>query len=365
MIYGLNMGAVDDGFDIGSTSIDIGYDINGRVVYEKESSGGGTDEPVKPGFDWKRVKWVPIGDSISDLSLNGTATNPSDYKYQLYIKDLIGDLSVVNYFEDGKKFANGGCGYWRQNNTNKRNFLTIAEGVPSDATIVTIFGSVNDWQYRSIKSSYVNPLSKVNSRSANDVNGKVTWIKNPHLDTAADNTLAGYVADTLRKIHEKAPNAIVVVNPGMNYAISGGRNNQYMLNAYFCYQAVAQAMIDAGADWLKIETWYFDAKLTRTVDGNGDVIYTRGIADTFVDDYQQIDKWLDGNMNGTFDSRKIPEDEFGQEYCYDWHNDGTSFGHFSNKYHHRYLAVRFAHTLLNAFGGKESDLPEELRYNNA
>lgn len=313
---------------------------------------------VPSGFSWANVKWVPIGDSLSDLTLNGKAANPSDYKYQPYIADLIPQMTVENY-HNGGRFANGGCGYYFGSNS----FYNLSALVPSDATIITLFGSVNDWKYRQISGShYTNKLSKYNNRQDVSTNGKVTWIRNPHLDVAEDKTLAGYVASTLRRLHQIAPNAKVVVIPGLDYYGAGA---DYKLNAYFCYCAVAQALIDEenAGSWLSWETWYFDPQMTRTDDGEGNVTYTRGLVDKFVEDTQQIDIWLTANLNGTFASEKLRTEDFGRAYCYDYRTDGESYGHWSNLYHHRYLAVKFAHVLIDTLGGTESDIPSELQYN--
>ena len=315
---------------------------------------------IPQGFSWQNVKWVPIGDSLSDLTLTGKTANPSDYKYQPYIQDLIPQMTVENYYSGGR-FANGGCGYWCG---SSHNFYTLADLVPTDATIITLFGSVNDWKYRTISgSSYTNKLSKVNSQSDISTNGRVKWLQNPHLDTAEDKTLAGYVASTLRKLHQRCPNAKIVVIPGLDYYGAGA---EYKLNAYFCYCAVAQAMIDEenAGSWLSWVSWYFDPQMTRTEDGEGNVTYTRASTDHYVADTQQIDVWLEANLNGTFASEKLRTEAFGSVYCYDYRTDGEAYGHWSNLYHHRYLAVKFAHALINALGVQESDLPSELRYNN-
>lgn len=333
-------------YNIGSVSGDIIITAVATVI-------------VPSGFNWANVKWIPIGDSLSDLTLNGKTANPSDYKYQPYIADLIPQMTVENYHSSGR-FANGGCGYYFGSN----NFYNLSALVPSDATIITLFGSVNDWKYRQISgSSYTNKLSKYNSRQDVSTNGRVTWMTNPHLDTVSDKTLAGYVASTLRRLHQVAPNAKIVVIPGLDYYGAGA---DYKLNAYFCYCAVAQALIDEenAGSWLSWESWYFDPQMTKTDDGEGNVTYTRASSDHYVADTQQIDTWLEANLNGTFASEKLRTEAFGSVYCYDYRTDGESYGHWSNFYHHRYLAVKFAHVLINSLGGTENDLPVALKYNN-
>lgn len=342
-----NEGAEPDGVTYaGNNTFYLVFNTNqGRPVYKITMTLPITE------LDWSNVKWVPMGDSISDLSLT-QASN----KYQSYIGSLIPELTIQTTFASGAyKFANAGCGYWLGENS----FYDISKYVPTDATVITVFGSMNDRQYQSIPdSTYTSKLSKYNSSTTGT--NRITWIDNPHLDTAADKTLAGYVADTLRRLHSYAPKAKVVVIPGLYYK---NEDLTVSLNAYFCYQAVVQALIDEenAGSWLSFESWYLDITLTRSI-VNDNIRYTRG-ADSFVEDTKQIDKWLSSNLNQTFDSRKITDPTFGQAYCYDY-SASTVFGHWNNAYHQRYLAVKFAHVLLKALGGTENDLPNELKYNN-
>ena len=358
MIYGLNGQSLDNAYSLAGQSLDAAYSLSGVQVFDKQ---GGGDEPVSP---WASVKWVPIGDSLSDLTLNADdygdlpqIESNKGKKYQAYIASLLDGIEVVNYYGGGNRFAVGGTGYWRST-----NFYERAVNVPSDATIVTIFGSVNDWLYRQLSEvSTFNPLSKYNSRQGIDKNGRVEWVEDPHLDTVADGTLAGYVNGTIQRVHAAAPSAKVVIIPGLYYY---GAGQDYMHNVYFLYQAIVQAWHDnvsGSQDWLACETWYLDAAPVKTTE-SGRSRYTRS-ADSFVSDTSQLDYWFSGNQGSKFDSRKINNNgvtSFAEAYLYDYEN--ANHGHWNNKYHQRYLARKFAHVLLKATGIAVTELPTSLRY---
>lgn len=76
---------------------------------------------------WMGKKWVAVGDSL-------TAVNTRTTKhYHDYIKEYTG-ITVINMGESGTGYARG----------DSYNFYNRIEGVPTDADVVTIFGSGND-----------------------------------------------------------------------------------------------------------------------------------------------------------------------------------------------------------------------------
>ena len=74
-------------------------------------------------------KWVCIGDSITEVN------SVCDWHYHDYIS-VENNMSVVN-------MGVGGSGYIHRANVNKA-FYQLAENIPTDADLVTIFGGVND-----------------------------------------------------------------------------------------------------------------------------------------------------------------------------------------------------------------------------
>lgn len=118
---------------------------------------------------WAGLKWVCVGDSLTEENIRTTK------HYFDYIADKTG-MSVVN-------MGIGGTGYKRGEDRGLAIYQRI-EDVPSDADVVTIFGSGND----------VSILSAL---------GKVT-------DTGTD-TICGCINTTINKLYE--------INPAMQIGI--------------------------------------------------------------------------------------------------------------------------------------------------
>lgn len=138
---------------------------------------------TKGGTDWSGLKWVAFGDSITDETLTG-----ADKKYCHIIAEKTG-INMVN-------FGVGGTGYKRRENEGTCFYQRMAN-IPSDADIITILGSVNDWIL-------------LNTHAGNYdgfVTGKVT-------DTLENNSLCGYINKAIDVAREVAPNAkIGIISP--------------------------------------------------------------------------------------------------------------------------------------------------------
>ena len=78
---------------------------------------------------WEGKKWVAIGDSLTEVNSRTTKN------YLAYIAEKTG-ISVVN-------MGVSGTGYRREYDTNKA-FYQRASSIPTDADVITIFGSFND-----------------------------------------------------------------------------------------------------------------------------------------------------------------------------------------------------------------------------
>lgn len=85
--------------------------------------------PVYPRTKWVGRKWVCVGDSLTDKNLRTTKN------YHDFIKDATG-ITVVN-------FGVSGSGYARRSAEGEAFYQRISS-VPTDADVVTIFGSGND-----------------------------------------------------------------------------------------------------------------------------------------------------------------------------------------------------------------------------
>ena len=144
------------------------------------SNGKTLREQVLP---WKGLKWVAFGDSITDASLT-----QADRKYCDIIAEKTG-ITLVN-------FGKGGTGYKRREDEGTCFYQRMAN-IPSDADIITILGSVNDWSlFNSNNDSY-----------DGFVQGSVT-------DTIENNSLCGYFNKCIDVAREVAPYAkIGIITP--------------------------------------------------------------------------------------------------------------------------------------------------------
>ena len=132
---------------------------------------------------WKGLKWVAFGDSITDASLT-----QADRKYCDIIAEKTG-ITLVN-------FGKGGTGYKRREDEGTCFYQRMAN-IPSDADIITILGSVNDW---SLFNSNIDSYDGF-------VQGSVT-------DTIENNSLCGYFNKCIDVAREVAPNAkIGIITP--------------------------------------------------------------------------------------------------------------------------------------------------------
>ena len=128
---------------------------------------------------WCNIKWACIGDSYTDTSINAT------YKYEQIIHDETG----INF----QMLGVGGTGWWKGYDT-QRSYRFRAEQVDEDTDVVTIFGSINDWQYS---------------------NSGLT-IGNAE-DTLPTQSLCAYINDVFDALIDKCPTAHVIVFSPMYY----------------------------------------------------------------------------------------------------------------------------------------------------
>lgn len=108
---------------------------------------------------WSGRKWVCVGDSLTDE--NYTTTK----HYFDYIAEDTG-ITVVN-------MGNGGSGYRKKQNENRAFYQRIESGMPTDADIVTIFGSVNDLNQDDGDRTWSSLLGAPTDRSSDTICGCV------------------------------------------------------------------------------------------------------------------------------------------------------------------------------------------------
>lgn len=133
-------------------------------------------DPIKV---WSGKKWVAFGDSLTDETIN------ADKKYYRYIEEKTGITVVV--------MGAGGTGYYKGYDIGLAYGQRMAS-VPSDADIITIFGSVNDWHTKNYGVEMGNAS-----------------------DTMEAGTLAGYINECIDVAIEKAPYAQIALVTPMDY----------------------------------------------------------------------------------------------------------------------------------------------------
>ena len=98
------------------------YNANFPVCY----LWSGAQQDVVPSKRWNSKKWVVIGDSLTEHNLRASV------HYYDFVKAATG-INVVNLAVSGQGYAKG-----------SDNFMAQSLNVPTDADVVTMFGSFND-----------------------------------------------------------------------------------------------------------------------------------------------------------------------------------------------------------------------------
>ena len=156
----------DDILTISSSNVTLSYKTT-QTVQQTEKK-------------WETEKWCAFGDSLTDPDINATK------KYYRYIADETG----INVTVLGK----GGTGYYKTKDAGTAYYQRMAN-CPADANVITIFGSVNDWN--AIK------------------NGGLT-IGNPS-DAMSAETYSRYVNECIDVAISKAPYAQIALVTPMDY----------------------------------------------------------------------------------------------------------------------------------------------------
>lgn len=144
-------------------------------VTVKVTGGGTTTE--KP---WADKKWCAFGDSLTDPTINATK------KYHAIIAEKTGISVTV--------LGTGGTGYYKTKDAGTAYYQRMAN-CPADADVVTIFGSVNDW---------------------NAVKNGGLAIGDPS-DAMSAGTYSGYVNECIDVAINKAPYAQIALVTPMDY----------------------------------------------------------------------------------------------------------------------------------------------------
>lgn len=146
-------------------------------VYVITKITGGDATAKKP---WADKKWCAFGDSLTDPTINATK------KYHAIIAEKTGISVTV--------LGKGGTGYYKNKDDGTAYYQRMAN-CPANADVITIFGSVNDW----------NAIT----------NGGLT-IGNSS-DAMSAGTYSGYVNECIDVAISKAPYAQIALVTPMDY----------------------------------------------------------------------------------------------------------------------------------------------------
>lgn len=139
-----------------------------------------TDGDVTAKKQWADKKWCAFGDSLTDPTINAST------KYHAIIAEKTGISVTV--------LGKGGTGYYKTKDDGTAYYQRMTN-CPANADVITIFGSVNDWN--AIK------------------NGGLT-IGNPS-DAMSAGTYSGYVNECIDVAISKAPYAQIALITPMDY----------------------------------------------------------------------------------------------------------------------------------------------------
>lgn len=89
----------------------------------------GYDDNANATLEWEHLKWVCLGDSLTEANVR------TSKHYHSYVKDKTG-IDVVN-------MGVSGTGYYNRKDSNNAFYQRVL-AMPADADVVTIFGSGND-----------------------------------------------------------------------------------------------------------------------------------------------------------------------------------------------------------------------------
>lgn len=309
---------------------------------------GGVTPPVPSGKTLADYKWVPLGDSLTDITgpgYNGTTFQgkviPNGYKYHLIIRDLTG-ITVYNYSDgESDKYMSmakdnlpsgvvmmgvGGTGYCAGSNGlgGDQCFYSRIKHIPLDTDVVTIYGSVNDWAWNphNFGISLGSPTDNWNYDIPED---------------SKQHTYAEYVNRCIDEAKKRCPNVkiIMIGTPYFN-----GGNQAFWRDATDMNRQIAELR---GIPFYDLYNDHYYGKTVPNVLADREVICSVGGTK------QKI-------PSGSLSYKKVHSDGFTRVYSQEYGN-----GHPSNEYNLVYTAPKIASILAYELGVDAATLPDSLR----
>ena len=347
-------------------------------------------EFAKDGSDtFYGLNWVCVGDSLLSVQQNG-ADGFNNYSQAVKAWEMLSGqyadgraeydssnvtnnmkrpalMSGINCYGGenlaGTLFAQGGTGMYR----NSPYYLRLAD-CPHDADIITLYGSINDWNYRvagaSGDESYGSARGKFFTESSMaKFTDRLTYAQNvmekDGYDATDISTYARYVSKAIETAHRQAPLAKVVVLSPIFYNVQNSATSSRLYSdpPNSRYIVVQDYRRKYGADWLSWATWGLQSSATYDSSLNRWTITT--VSNSWLDDDSIL---VDGE---TIPAHKMMSDTaFAKKYVFDYSESAVSYGHMNSLYNEIYLAPKFANLICDTLGLSGYYLPQGLKCNN-
>lgn len=328
-----------------SGTLTAGQDNTITVTY-KDMTATFTVTVKAAGATLADYKWVAFGDSLTDPTASG-----GQYKYHYWLNRLTGiDVSV-----HGK----GGTGHWCTHDSGTCYYQRMS-AIPTDADIITIFGSVNDHKMqtgaRTQASGYAATMGLDNSGTVrtwdelyNTVAKESAWYSSQNLVKTSDSPA---ILDSLTyedTITDGQTSYVAYVNEAINIAHSRCPQAKIVLMHEIHYKGIHDDMCRMQRMVKK--------KLVEKRRTNGDTWLSLYELDTSTYD------GILGSNNAYYDTQsgqgmsftQIQIDTFGQRYAADY--SSGNFGHPNAQYNFEWIAPQFAQLLCDTLGVDRATLP--------
>lgn len=331
-----------------SGTLTAGQDNTITVTYQgKAATFQVTVEQVTPtGATLADYKWVAFGDSLTDPTASG-----GKYKYHYWINRLTGmEVSV-----HGK----GGTGHWSTKDSGTCYYQRMSS-IPTDADIITIFGSVNDHKMqvgpRTSPSGYAatmgfdtDGIERTWNELYNTVSKTSVWYSSSPLVNTKDNpeildsltyadTITGgqasyvaYVNEAVNIAHSRCPQAKIVLVHEIHYK---GIHDDMCRMQRMVKKRLVEKRIANGDIWLSL--YELDTSTYDGILGSNNAYY---------------DTQSGQGMSFT----QIELSTFGRRYAADY--SSGNFGHPNAQYNFEWIAPQFAQLLCDTLGVDRSTLP--------
>lgn len=300
------------------------YDKNGRIstVYGANSPLSQCyDKAGNPLLESASIKWSVIGDSLSDDVKDGEGNYANPHYYTVVTEHMnvtldrwsaYADVAHPGIADSVPVFAYGGSGYCKSYNISKA-FYQRSGLISANSDIVTIFGSINDWQTFAGQGGI--PIGNV-SDTASDAD----------LNAGTGNaSMYAYMNKCIEKIRSANANCKICIVSLPWYSLSSATN-----------MSVARVH--------PIRTGLFNFAKHNNLpfyDFTNDYGYTFGSGVPGWENHSVWSGYIMYRDNGLTEAQKQARINFASTFLADFKTDGGAYGHWNSIYNRYALAPMF------------------------